>query len=75
MLDVGEDRIRKILYDVGGNHCNVIEDMLIETIRHASTDMAADMIRDGRLSSEAIAECLDVPLGQINELAVSMMLQ
>ena len=55
-----------------GNHCKVIEDMLIETVREArerATNRAAlNMIQDGKLSLGEIAAVLDIPMEKVQEL-------
>ena len=64
-----EEEIRLGLH---GNHCKVIEDMLIETVRNAekrATDrIILNMLDDGLFSLDEIATGLRVPIERVQEL-------
>ena len=55
-----------------GNHCKVIEDMLIETVRDtrelATKRIALNMLRDGSLTLDEIATVLDISIEKVQEL-------
>ena len=64
-----EEEIRLGLH---GNHCKVIEDMLIETVRETrertTNRIIWNMIEDGTFSLDEIAEGLKVPIEKVQEL-------
>ena len=55
-----------------GNHCKVIEEMLIETVRktreQSTNQIALNMIQDGKLSLDEIAAVLDIPMEKVQDL-------
>lgn len=64
-----EEEIRLGLH---GNHCKVIEDMLIETVRETrertTNQIILNMLDDGTLLLDEIAEGLKVPIEKVQEL-------
>ena len=64
-----EEEIRLGLH---GNHCKVIEDMLIDTVRETDkrvkNQMVSSMIENGKYSFDEIAAVLDMPIERVQEI-------
>lgn len=49
--------------------CKAIEDMLKETVRNCSLEIAGRLLTDGTLSVEEIAKCCELSVSEVEALA------
>ena len=49
--------------------CKVVEDMINEEVKKETKEVALRLIKEGTLTLEKIAECCQLPLTEVMELA------